>query len=74
MLQSISTEIVSENLDKQALDQQFGLDAKGVEAKAAKCLAQENAVVNTTAKFEEVETRKHRQLTVTENGDWLIFF
>jgi hypothetical protein len=80
-VENVETEVTSEDLTADELEQQYGLSRfETVEEDDVEAIAEENAVVEAslTQSGEGVEegqeetTQEH--LTATEGGEWLLFF
>jgi hypothetical protein len=70
-LDSVSTEVVEEDVGEEALTQNYGIgffvsetDIPGI--------VEENAIVEANVEYDNGDTARAEHVTATENGDWLI--
>jgi hypothetical protein len=71
---TVETEILKENLGTEQLNETFSLQSfYGISDELLQDLAEENARVSADVTYEEADEDSTEFLTVTEDGDWVIF-
>ncbi|MFT4946497.1 MAG: hypothetical protein ACI8TL_000733 [Natronomonas sp.] len=71
-LESISTEIIEENVDESALNNQYGLSFFDVSEDDVAAVAEENAIVEGQLSYDNGDDQQVQHITATEGGDWLL--
>lgn len=72
--ETVETEILEEDLSAEQLNEEYSLQSfYDVSDELLQSLAEENARVSADVTYEEAEDDSTEFLTVTEDGDWVIF-
>jgi hypothetical protein len=73
-VETIETEILGEDLSTEQLNEEFSIQsAYEVSDELLQDLAEENARVRADVTYQEAEDETADVLTVTEDGDWVVF-
>lgn len=73
-VETVDTEILTEDLNAEQLTEEYSLQSVyDISDELLEALAEENARVSADVTYTDTDNRSSEFLTVTENGNWVIF-